>query len=318
MSAASSARDPQSPREDGGEFRCARAAREREDPFLATAPPARRWLLVEHPGPWGPRALGGAGFDAELLDELDRYCRDTDARFQLIRRPLGHREDALDGARFAVVDTVPGAEGTRWGHVGDYRDLPAALAQAEHAVASSQPAYLVCTHGSHDPCCTEEGRPVVQELADARPERTWETTHTGGHRFAPNVVLLPHGIVLGRVPVARAREIADAYEGGHLDPALVRGRTGLEPSVQAAQHHARLALGETGVDALAPRGVEVEPDRCYTVALADRHGGMLKVRVRERWFPAPTPLSCSATEPGSMRTFDLVSITGAETRRRTS
>ena len=43
---------------------CADAARDREDPPLGTAPPTRRWLLIEHPGPWPIDAVAGAGFPA--------------------------------------------------------------------------------------------------------------------------------------------------------------------------------------------------------------------------------------------------------------
>ena len=59
--------------------------------------------------------------------------------------------------------------------------------------------FFVCTHGKHDPCCAKYGRPVAAALDHQWPERTWETSHLGGDRFAGNVLILPIGIYYGRV-----------------------------------------------------------------------------------------------------------------------
>lgn len=276
--------------------------------MVATAPPARRWLLVEHPGPWGPQALTGAGFAPDVVAGIDAFCRDTGARFQLVRRTRARGESSEDRGRFAVVDITAGAERTRWGRVADPADLPAALADLDaHTVDDDEPVYLVCAHGRHDTCCAMRGRPVAAVLAAAHPTRTWETTHTGGDRFAANVVLLPHGLVLGRVPAEEVLEVAARYDTGEVDTARVRGRAGLAPAVQAAQHHARLLLDEPRVDALAPLATEPGDDGRTAVVLdggPDR--GPVRVVLRERWVPASTPLTCSAERAASMRVYDLL------------
>ena len=51
-------------------FRCADAARIRADPLAGSAPPARRWLLLEHPGPWRIDAIAGAGLESGVLSTL--------------------------------------------------------------------------------------------------------------------------------------------------------------------------------------------------------------------------------------------------------
>jgi hypothetical protein len=296
-------------------FRCSDAARDREDPLFASAPPARRWLLVEHPGPWGRQALTGAGFAEDVVAALDAYCRAHDARFQLIRRTAARGAPTEAGGRFAVVDCRPGHESVRWGRVDAPEALPAALADLEASTEpSDEPVYLVCAHGRHDACCAMRGRPVAAELAAAYPGRSWETTHTGGDRFAPNVVLLPHGLVLGRVPASEAATVAERYGDGKVAPHLIRGRAGLAPAVQGAQHHARLALDEHRVDALAPVDSRQDPDdpARWTVRLAAPDGaGEVEVVVRERWIPSPTPLTCGAGRAASMRTYDLVALDGS-------
>jgi hypothetical protein len=297
-------------------FRCSDAARDREDPLFASAPPARRWLLVEHPGPWGPQALTGAGFSDDVVAALDAFCRTHDGRFQLIRRTAARGAPTEAGGRFAVVDCRPGHESVRWGRVDAPQALPTALADLEVSTEpSDEPVYLVCAHGRHDACCAMRGRPVAAELAAAHPDRTWETTHTGGDRFAANVVLLPHGLVLGRVPASEAATVAERYDDGRVDPLLLRGRAGLAPAVQGAQHHARLALDEHRVAALAPVGVRQDPDDAslWTVRLAAPDGlGEVEVVVRERWIPSPTPLTCGAGRAASMRTYDLVAWEGPD------
>lgn len=291
-------------------FRCSQAARDRDDPLFASAPPARRWLLVEHPGPWGAKALGGAGFAEDVVAAIDAFCRAHDARFQLIRRTAARGAPTEAGGRFAVVDSRPGHESVRWGRVDAPEALPAALADLDATTEpSDEPVYLVCAHGRHDACCAVRGRPVAAVLAEGYTDRTWETTHTGGDRFAPNVVLLPHGLVLGRVAVADVLAVAERYDAGEVDPALLRGRAGIDPPVQGAQHHARTALDEHRVDALAPIDARQDPDdpATWTVRLAAPDGaGELTVVVRERWIASDTPLTCSAGRAASMRTYDLV------------
>jgi len=292
-------------------FRCSDAARVRDDPFVATAPPARCWLLVEHPGPWGHQALGDAGYPPEVVDAIDAFCRRRGARFQLIRRPRVRGAVSADGGRFALVDTTPGAESVRWGAVDSPAGLTAALADLEAVTTPSpEPVYLVCSHGRHDACCAMRGRPVAAELAAAYPERTWETTHTGGDRFAANVVLLPHGLVLGRVPAAEAVAVVERYAAGEVDTTWVRGRSFLSPPAQAAQHHARLAYEEPRVDALRVLGVEVrEPGLTEVTLDGGPERGPVSVVVRERWVASPTPLTCSAGRAASMRVYDLVALT---------
>jgi hypothetical protein len=296
---------------DPTQFRCSSAARERDDPLFASAPPARRWLLVEHPGPWGFQALGGAGFSEPVVAAIDAFCGAHGARFQLIRRTAARGAPTEAGGRFAVVDSRIGHESVRWGQVDSPEALPNALADLDASTTpSDEPIYLVCAHGRHDACCAMRGRPVAAVLAGEFAERTWETTHTGGDRFAANVVLLPHGLVLGRVPATEAVRVAERYDAGEVDPALVRGRAGLAPAVQGAQHHARLALGDHRVAAFAPISVTPDPAEPAVVTVRlESADGPLDVTVRERWIPSSTPLTCGAGRNASMRTYDLLSLT---------
>lgn len=249
-------------------FRCSRASLLDGEPLAGTAPVERHWLLVEQPGPWEPKAAERS--------TLARPPGTADgARLQLLRRPGGGLAEP-GGHRLFRADVHTGAvETARVADLADLGTLPA-TAWAPHA----EPLWLVCTHGRRDVCCAESGRPVAAALAAARPGETWETSHLGGHRFAPTLLALPSGVVLGRIGPDAAVAAADALLAGSLPPAggpggapgdVVRGRAGRSPAAQAAEHAHRAATGEWRLDAV--RLVAEEPAAGATlVTLADAGG----------------------------------------------
>ena len=116
----------------------------------------------------------------------------------------------------------------------------------------TDPILLVCTNGRRDACCALRGRALTLALADEHAERTWESTHLGGHRFAANLVCLPHGIVYGRVPPDAGARLADLYLAGQLDPEHLRGRSAWPAPAQVAEVELRGRLGLIGRGRPAP------------------------------------------------------------------
>ena len=207
--------------------------------------------------------------------------------------------------RWFRVDGRPGHESLRTGLFTAEAELVDVIADPAAGVADDEPLVLVCAHGRHDTCCAVRGRPLAAALAADLPERTWEASHVGGCRFAAAMVLLPHGVVLGNVAAADGPKIAAGYAAGQLPERGVRGRASLSPVVQAAQHHARMATGEYGVDALRP--VDASPDEAgsWHVRFADPE---VTIVLRERRVDTDRRLTCAATAPGWMRVFDLLDV----------
>jgi hypothetical protein len=278
-------------------MRCADAADAAGDAREGTAPPAQRWFLLEHPGPWGRVAFAQSELDAVDVEALSTWASRTRGRVLLVRRP-GRALPTGDPRRWFRVDSRRGHEEIRTGQVAGPLVPDAPGERFDGALC------LVCAHGRHDTCCAVRGRPVAAALAAARPEQVWECSHVGGCRFAPAVVLLPHGFVLGGVPAAAAPDLVDSYAGGRLDPRWVRGRSVDPPVVQAAQQYARTALGALDVDALRPVSVTATADG-ERVCLVEPE---VTVVLRERHTPAGRPLTCASHVPGRLRTFDLVSL----------
>jgi hypothetical protein len=288
-------------------FYCADAAALADDPLPATAPPADQWLLVEHHGPWGPRALADTRLDPVAVAAMQRWVRERSGRATLIR-PAGGPYHARPHKRWFLVDARPGMERIRSGWLSNQRQLVDVLADPHAGETSDEPIYLICGHGKRDPCCAIRGRPVAAALTRQWPQRAWECTHLGGDRFAANVVLLPHGLYYGRLTPDTALEVVALYNSGLVEPRLLRGRSSLPAFVQAAQHHARLSLGDDRVDVLPPVDVRPLDADTWQVRLRTADDGLITVLVRARTVVTDRPLTCTGRAQDGFRTFDLIDI----------
>ena len=186
-------------------FRCSHASEATDEPLLGTASTITNWLLVEHPGPWGERALHGARLPEGLGGTLLQRERDLRIRVLLIRR---HGRAAGGAPACFAIHTGPDRPWMERADLDDVRDVATLDLDALGSGRSvgltpvDTALFAVCTHGRRDPCCAERGRPLASALSQAYPEQTWESTHIGGDRFAGNMIAFPHGFYLGRVEPA--------------------------------------------------------------------------------------------------------------------
>jgi hypothetical protein len=227
-------------------------------PSMATAPEASRgWLLIEHPGPWPAEPTEAP--QPGRLGALVSAAAELGIRVQLIRRP-GRRAPLLpDTPRTVFAGWTAGdkpwlrqATITPADLVPDLAGLTALSTSAAALTALtdgrrssfgapvSQPVFLVCVHGRRDVCCARLGVPLAQTLAASYPAQVWETTHVGGHRYAGNLVILPHGLYYGPVAAEQATASIEAYLSGSVLSDRYRGRAGQPREVQEKEH-ARLA-----------------------------------------------------------------------------
>jgi hypothetical protein len=289
--------------------RCALRAQLRGDPMLGTAFPADRLLLVEQPGPWGRAGLRESHFDSATADALEKRALAAGVRVQAIRRP--GRTPSHATRAWALVDCREGSEATHWGSFtrdADLLDVPLDGSPAGFVSAlDTDPLYLVCAHSKHDTCCALRGRPVAAALATVRPGRVWECSHLGGDRFAANVLVLPAGLLYGRVLPFAAAEFAAAADAGEVIGALLRGRVGLPPAAQAALAFAyeHLALRERA--ALRVRATSPVADDVATVGIDGPHGPV-EVTVRVERVDADG-LTCANPAPNAYLRYRPVAIT---------
>ncbi|KZB88383.1 sucrase ferredoxin [Amycolatopsis regifaucium] len=283
--------------------RCADLADAAGDPGEGTAPPAEQWLMIEHPGPWGRLALRESGIDPTAVASLSSWARRVNGRIALIRRVARRTPAREHPYRWFRVDARPGHEEIRTGEFTNAAEL--SLASSAQGRVWPEPLALVCVHGRHDTCCAVRGRLLAAALAAEFPEATWECSHLGGCRFAPSMVLLPHGFTFGGLRPGDAGGVVRDYLRGTLDTKYLRGRSSFEPMVQAAQHHARAATGAVGIDDLRPVEDVRDGGSGRRVEFA---GPDCTVYLRERHIPANRRLTC-ATEPVSrIRVFELLEL----------
>lgn len=219
-------------------------------PSMASAPEASRaWLLIEHPGPW-PHDPADAEFPAALRPAVDEAVG-LGIRVQLIRRPGSRR---AEGTVLAGWTAGP----QPWLRRGPASAAPAeldlaALAGGEPVTFGSrvaEPVFLVCTHAQRSACCARYGGPLAVALAARYPGQVFQTSHLGGHRFAANLAILPHGLYYGPVGLAEATAAIGAYGGGTVTAARYRGRAGQPRPTQEAEHEALSRAGSLRLAAL--------------------------------------------------------------------
>ena len=288
-------------------FRCAAASQERGDPLAGTASTVRSFLLVEHAGPWGADALRDARLPDGLGDHLAEQGRRHRVRVLLARRH--GRRDNEGGVRvFAARASGAGSwlETASLDSVEDVSDVDLAALGAGRSPGLAphpDPLLAVCTHGRHDACCAERGRPLAAALAASRhADAVWECSHIGGDRFAGNLLVLPRGLYHGHLDPQAALDVADALADGRLAVNHLRGRSDLAMPVQAAEIAVRRRLGLAGLDDVRPTAVQADGD--LTSVTLDADGRSVTVHVRRVLEPAQR-LTCGALRDNPVTRFEV-------------
>ncbi|MGA9746666.1 MAG: sucrase ferredoxin, partial [Nocardioides sp.] len=266
-------------------FRCAVSALDRAEPMVGTASTVRAFALVEVPGAWGEDAVA----QARLPEDVRRHLRDL-ARLHSIRVLLIRDHVRRTAGRVRVFAAYVASE-QPWVETAvldDVREV-ATLALPGLAGGASpgltphlDPLFLVCTHGRHDACCAERGRPLAKALHAVAPEETWEVSHIGGDRFAPNVLVLPDGLYYGRLEPGDAEDFVSAHRTGRLALPQLRGRSRFDFRVQAAEHYLRVHTGDSSLAAPTLLGSQREGDRTRVVMRLSGSRWAVVVRTRHR------------------------------------
>jgi (2Fe-2S) ferredoxin len=312
-------------------FRCSAASREQAESVEGTASTVRAFLLVEAAGPWGVDAVR----DSRLPDPVKRRLRELESTHRvrplLVRRHRGTTAVRSDGS----AGRLGGGAGTRGGgaaagstrvfaayvhtdrpwaetvSLGDVRDLldldlsGLGEGRSPGLAPHDEPLFLVCTHGRHDACCAERGRPLAGAMAAVAPGHTWEVSHIGGDRFAANLLVLPHGLYYGRLTPQDAPAFVESHLTGSLDVEHLRGRSSYPFSVQAAEIYLRRHLR---LDGIAPLPVEEHARHgTETRAVFGIEGRRWEVRVLTE--PGDErQLTCRATTPSVGFSHRLVGL----------
>ncbi|HVS01580.1 MAG TPA: sucrase ferredoxin [Thermoanaerobaculia bacterium] len=282
-------------------------AREQGADLAGTASRAERWLLIEHHGAWGPRAVEENDLPPPAREWLSAQSALPRSRVLLIR-PAGRPASRAALCLYAAL-TREGVRRLGRRTFGTYEelaetDVAALLADGD---AARRPLLLVCTNGRRDRCCARIGGPTSSALAAAASEaaEVWASTHLGGHRYAATGLWLPAGVSYGFLTPQEAPAVAAAAVRGTIHLPCYRGRVFHPPPVQAADCFLRRRTGITGIDALRLVDAASEGEE-WEVRFTDAAAGAIhRLRVRVGREEAAL-VSCSPAKRKDVDRFTLL------------
>jgi hypothetical protein len=231
---------------------CSLAAGEQR---FATAPRADVWLLLEHGGKWGNKALPESDLAQPIKQQINGWMSDlSNPKFLFIKR--GRRAEPDGDERLTFFVAVSSAHDPKLYQfqLESYDDLLTldvpAVVQGDSAYAAfrrNEPIFTVCTNGKRDFSCSKYGAAMYAELEKGVGTAVWQSTHIGGHRFAPAFVMHPLGACYGHVEPSEYAALIDHCKAGTLMLNRLRGRSCYAAPVQAADYYLREQLGLSGV-----------------------------------------------------------------------
>ena len=240
---------------------CSSFSTSANEQLYGTAPKTSFWLMVEYPHPPGNKALD----ESQVPEPIKMYLTDLQKSVPAMRLVLIRREQPGTNRRIAVFASISTAENPRLYEfkISSYAEIRSIDLQSLFDREIEMPEnirndsiFLVCTNGKRDPCCSRLGYPVYQSMAAQQGDWVWQTSHVGGHRFAANVICLPHGIYCGRVNPENSISLIRDYRNQRLTPNVYRGRACYEAHIQAAEYFFMEKTSINSCDAIQLLGSE--------------------------------------------------------------
>jgi hypothetical protein len=235
-------------------FFCSDLSRNASETIFGTASAGKIWLLVEHPEPWGRKALVDNRIPDQVKESLSSTLDQIEGgRFQLIRQ--GYSRNGSINVFIAVTrESSPYILRFK---LKEYKqlldmDIRGLLQAPDPAAATDErsPLYLVCTDGVHDKCCAKYGIAAYKFMRERFGDSVWQSSHVGGDRFAANLVCFPHGLFFGRVSEGEAERVAGEYRCGRIFLENYRGRACYSRNAQVGEFFVRQQSGAVRIDSL--------------------------------------------------------------------
>jgi hypothetical protein len=200
----------------------------------------RHLVVCTGPVDWPEKIETGGGFLQALAAEMARRAPEMAVPVKLTAC-----DEPASGSGYDILVFPDNLR-----YVG-VQEAEVAILVADHLVGNrvsdalahapvQQPYVFVCKHGRRDIRCGECGPPLLEAFATALAGHDLAekvavrgTSHVGGHKYAGNVLIYPHGDWYGYVtPADVPRLIEQHLAQGQIVPDLWRGRMGLTSEEQ--------------------------------------------------------------------------------------
>lgn len=218
---------------------CSDLSRQVAEDLAGTAARTDLYLLIEYTSAWEARAFE----DSQLPEAIQKHLTLSvkaipNARIVFIKK----RRSGTEAGRRIYLSTFNSMSPRllAW-DIHDYEDLLAldlrttTLSVPGSIQSETTHLFLICTNGRRDACCARYGPGVFQAFEQAAGENAWQSSHLGGHRFAPSVIHLPSGACYGRLEPGEAAAVVQAHCAGQVYLEKYRGRVGMPDFAQAAE-----------------------------------------------------------------------------------
>ena len=245
---------------------CSEISKARGEDPIGSAPQVDHWILVELPQPWPTTIFT----ENPLIQQIIPLIKKLIFKKGILVRPLaiapdpdysqsGHtrviyyQRPAQRFAEYAKQEyVVPEDQALTLVRALFNRLLSPSGELSQFAPyqhnGSAQRDILVCTHTQVDLACGRYGTPVYRHLRQiyGQPDRglrIWQSTHFGGHQFAPTLIDLPTGQLWGHLEMDVLPRLI--YHSG--DPykmrRFYRGWSGVNQFEQIAEREAWMQVG---------------------------------------------------------------------------
>ncbi|MFO7679031.1 MAG: sucrase ferredoxin [Chloroflexota bacterium] len=289
------------------DFYCAQLSLENEEFMAGTAVSAPVWVLLEYRQLWQAEATRDNTLPVSVKMWLDEQLKGVNGRLQFIRQTPYHEP-------YRCFVSIPDAQNPRLYRFefAEYEELlDLDLAAVANGAARYSPnlslesLFLVCTNGKRDRCCAKFGMVLYQALANVAGTAVWQTTHLGGHRFAPTLVTFPAGISYGRVTLNDVPGFLAAQQNEQLFLPCLRGRVNYDAVTQAAEYYLCQHLNQTGLTAF--EHLRTIPGQANDWVVQFRHpdaGQIFQIDIIEE-RTGPVFPSCGVLEPKTVPYYRL-------------
>jgi len=291
-------------------FYCSDLSRSASEKVFGSASIGEVWILIEYPFGWGVKALNDSNLSAEIKAHLkqviktiprsrvlfikqDRVCRETVNLFVIRCR---EREPFI--VKFELEDYRLLME-------IDFAEVAAGNLSSGGSI-TSEPLYLVCTHGRRDKCCAKFGFPLFKSLRREDEQAVWQSSHVGGDRFAANLVCFPHGLFYAHVREESGKEIMREYKEGRIVNQKYRGRACYSHHVQAAEFFVRTESGINLIDDLHRMdSARIDKERWQVRFFERAKGSVHSVKVGRLMSNFQNFITCHSTDVQRVPQFRL-------------
>ncbi|MEO0828561.1 MAG: sucrase ferredoxin [Cyanobacteria bacterium J06642_9] len=236
-----------------------------EDP-IGSAPQVDHWLLVEVKQPWPTSMFTEHPVIAQVLPLIKKLilkrgvmvrpvaiAPDPEYSTSGLTRVIYYRRPAQQFAEYAKQEyVVPDEQASQLVLALLNRLLDNTTDLSEFAAYQQDTQHLremlVCTHTQVDLACGRFGTPIYRQLRQTYGQpgqslRVWQSTHFGGHKFAPTLIDLPTGHFWGHLEPEGLPQLVERTGDHRQMQRFLRGWAGCSQFEQIAERAAWMDAG---------------------------------------------------------------------------